>query len=218
MMKRGVKFGSYHTAVDWDMLLTDKSLTPPTPKTNYISVDGRDGDLDLSEALTGEIKFENRKAKYKFFVSAGTYNDRENLIAKILSVIHGRKLKIMIDDDPDHYMVGRCAVTDVKNINAYATMTVDATCEPWKYKVFETIRTVEVTGSAIELNCVNTGVKTVVPMLKVTGSINLEFDSLKIALSEGVFKVPELRLATGLKILTVSGNGALSVIYREAIL
>lgn len=37
---RGVKFGEFHTAEDWDLILNAKSLTPPVPKTNYIAVEG----------------------------------------------------------------------------------------------------------------------------------------------------------------------------------
>ena len=58
------------------MILNEKSYPPPTPKTLYVEVDGRDGDLDLSEGLIGEIKYNNRQAVYKFIMTNGTYQDR----------------------------------------------------------------------------------------------------------------------------------------------
>lgn len=218
MQKRGLKFGSYHTGIDWGLILNSKTYTPPTPKTNYIDVDGRDGSLDLSEALTGEIKYDMRKGTYKFIDVNGTYKEREDLITEILKVVHGKELQIMIDDDPDHYMLGRCTVTALTNNNAYAEITIETKCEPWKYKVLETVRTISVSGQPIELPCVNTGVKTVTPELKVTGTVNIKFDNANLSLSDGTYKIPELRLQSGLKVLTVSGTGTLVVTYREAIL
>lgn len=218
MQKRGLTFGNYHTAKDWGLILTSKTYTPPTPKTNYVDVDGRDGSLDLTEALTGEVKYETRKGTYKFVDINGTYQEREDRITEILKTLHGRELKIMIDDDELHYMLGRCTITALANNNAYCEMTIETKCEPWKYHILETVRTVEVNGQPIELPCVNTGVKTVTPELKVTGTVNIKFDNANLSLSDGTYKVPELRFKSGLTVLTVSGTGTLVVTYREAIL
>lgn len=218
MKRRGLQFGSYHTGNDWGLILNSKYYDPPKPKTKYLSVDGRDGDLDLSETLTGEIKYENRNGKYKFLMTNGTYKDRENLIAEILKAVHGRKMKIMIDDDLDHYMYGRCEISGIKNSNAYGEFTISTECDPWKYRVIETVRTVTVNNDEIELSCVNDGVKTVIPTLKVTGTIKINFDSFSVSLSEGTHKILDLKLRSGVKILTISGNGTLVLSYREAIL
>lgn len=216
MKKRGIKFGSYHTGIDWNLILNSQSYTPPEPKHNYISVDGRNGDIDLSEALTGEITYENGKGTYKFIATSGNYIDRNNLLNNILKVLHGQKMSIISDDDVDHYIIGRCDVSNVKNTNAYMEFTVNTICDPWKYRILETVRTVEVNNQTKELSLVNDGVKTVIPELKVTGSINIAFDSSNVALSDGVYKLTSLKLKSGLKILNVSGIGTLTVTYREA--
>ena len=122
---RGVRFGVYHTAEDWGLILNDKSLTPPVPKTTYIQVEGRDGDLDFSEALTGEIRYNNRVASFTLLATDGTYTDREELISEILGALHGKKVNIVLDDKPDYYLVGRCQVTEVTNNKAYGTIKVN---------------------------------------------------------------------------------------------
>ena len=218
MNRRGIKFGELHSGNDWNIILHSKLQLPPKPKESYVSVDGRDGDIDLSDALTGEIKYENRTLKYEFIMTNGTYLDREDLIMDILKAVHGKKLMIITDDDKHRYFYGRCSVEKVKNTNAYCELTIEATCDPWRFNVLETIRTIAVDSKTIELPCVNLGAKTVVPELVVEGAVNIEYDSTSVALTTGTYKIASLRFKTGTKILTVSGSGTLTVKYREAFL
>ena len=48
---REVVFGDNHTAEDWGLILNAKTISPPTPKVVKISVDGRDGDLNLKISI-----------------------------------------------------------------------------------------------------------------------------------------------------------------------
>lgn len=218
MLLRGVKFGDYHTATEWELILNKKSITPPKPKTVYVSVNGRDGDLDLSEALTGEIKYENRTASFSFLLTNGSNLDRENIITEILAVIHGRKLQIIDDDYPDHYLVGRCTVTGSSNNKSYGSIDIQCNCDPWRYSINDVIRSKTVSGTPLELLCVNSGVKTVIPELKVTGDITLQFGTTNVSLSDGSYKLANLLLKTGTTKLIVGGSGSLTVTYKEAIL
>ena len=61
----GVKFGDKHTFDDWGLVLTEKSLGLPEPKTSGVEIEGADGELDTSEVLSGEIKFSNRQLTFK---------------------------------------------------------------------------------------------------------------------------------------------------------
>ena len=218
MILRGVKFGTYHTASEWGFILNEKTIEPPTPKIVTVPVDGRDGALDLSEALTGEIKYENRKASFTFLITEGTYSDREWIIQTVYSVIHGRKLNIILDDNTLYYLVGRCAITSVTNNNAYGSITIEADCEPYKYSIYETVRTIEATATATEYFLLNGGVKTVVPTLTVTGTVNIKYGNSSASLSEGEYILTDLLLKSGETLIEVEGSGTLKVAYREGIL
>lgn len=219
MMKlRGIKFGEYHTADDWHLTLNAQSLDPAEPKTNFISIDGRDGDLDATEALTGEVKYNNREASFTFIMMDGTVADRENLLIEIYQQIHGRKLNIIRPDDPLRYLVGRCQISNVENLGAYSTFEVTANCEPWRYNIAETIRHTAVTSARLEFPIVNKGRKTIIPELNVTGSVNIEYGTLKLSLETGKYKATDLLLKTGTHLLTVYGSGDLTIRYREAVL
>ena len=218
MVLRGVRFGNYHTAGDWGLILNQKSIDPPTPKIVSVSIDGRDGELDLSEALTGEITFENRRALFVFLITEGTYLDRESMIANIYRAVHGRKLNIIIDDDFTRYLVGRCSITEVTNNNAYGMITIEANCEPYRYSVYDTVRTIDVTATPTDILLSNKGVKSVTPTLKVTGTVNITFGTSTISLSAGEYKISDLVLTSGETLIKVQGSGTLVVTYREGIL
>lgn len=218
MVLRGVRFGNYHTAGDWGLILNAKSIEPPTPKIVNVSIDGRDGEIDLSEALTGEIKYNNRKASFNFIITEGTYLDRESMISNIYRAVHGRKLNITLDDDYTRYLVGRCSITDVTNNNAYGTIKIEANCEPWRYLVYDTVRTIEVTNTLTDIFLSNQGVKSVIPTLTVTGTVNITFGTSKFSLSAGNYKISDLVLKSGETLIQVQGSGTLVVTYREGIL
>lgn len=63
----GVKFGSKHSYDDWGLILKSRPvISPPSPKTIYIDVPGADGIIDLTESMTGEVKFNNRTITFEF--------------------------------------------------------------------------------------------------------------------------------------------------------
>lgn len=218
MILRGVKFGTYHTAGDWGLTLNEKVIEPPTPKIVTIPIDGRDGSLDLSEALTGEIKYENRKLSFTFILTEGTYRDRNGIIRIMYSVIHGRRLEIVLDDDTLHYFVGRCMITSTTNTLAYGTVTIEVECEPFQYSIYETVRTIIADATLTDYFLVNQGVKTLVPTLKVTGAVRIVYGSTSVSLSDGEYKIPSLKLPTGETLIQVDGSGTLVVTYREGVL
>ena len=215
---RAIQFNDKHTAEDWGLILTAKKRNPPTPKYEKISIDGRDGEIDLSRALTGEIKYKNTDASYSFLLSKGTQAEREELLSEIINFIHGNILNIIEPDDQYHYIVGDCIVENVVNNKAYASFTVSADCEPYKYAIEETNRYISLTSSITDIVITNTGTKILIPTLTVNGSVNLTVGSSSVALSSGQYKLTSLKLKPGANTISVSGSGSLIVSYREAIL
>ena len=215
---RGVYFNDYHTNNDWGLILNSKKLDPPTPKVVKVSVDGRDGDLDLSEALTGEIRYENRGAEFTFLITEGSQADREYMINNIINTIHGRTCKIVLPDDLERYLIGRCTVSGIMNDKAYGSFSVSANCEPYRYSIYETKRTIDLTNVATEIALVNSGRKTVVPTIVIDDTANITFGNTTLSLSAGTYQIPALKLTSGVNTIAVSGSGTLALSYREAVL
>lgn len=218
MELRGVKFGNYHTAKDWGMILNSKSITPPRPKTTYVTIEGRDGDLDYSEALAGEIKYENRTLKFTFLLTEGTYSERISLITSVLSILHGKKLDVVLDDDTSVYYSGRCSVTDVVNSNAYAILTVEVICDPFKLKFTDTRKTVTLSTSETTVRLTNNGAKTLIPTFTVSDEATVIYGSSSVTLDAGTHRVPKYILKTGNTDIRVKGTGTLTITYKEGYL
>ncbi len=216
-MERYFILDKFNTWYDWRLILTAKDVTPPEPKTNYVEIDGMSGSLDLSESLTGEVTYKDRIISASFWTNEGAFKERSNLLRKIVTSLHGKKIKIIEPDDPNHYFYGRVSVKSLNNILPYAEFTIEATCEPWRYSIEDTVRSIEVNGDTI-INMVinNPGVKTLTPVITVTGTVILHYNNDEIELGAGNYKIPDLRLYQGVNVIGVSGSGVVTFTYKEA--
>jgi hypothetical protein len=215
---RGIQFNNYHSADDWGLILTARNSIPPTPKYVRVSVDGRDGDLNLSRVLTGEIRFNNRVVYYSFIATEGSQEEREELISFITNELHGQEIKIIEPDDPTHYLIGDVEITNVVNNRAYSTFDVMATCEPYRYAINDVNRVINLTNTETNVVITNAGTKTLIPTVIVDGTVNLTIGSSSIALSSGTYKLTDLTLKKGATVITVKGEGTLNITYKEAVI
>lgn len=217
--KRGFVFGDYDTAAHgWT--LTSWEFEEPELQEILVDVPGRpDGPLDLSDALTnGDPYYNSRGLTATFECSDGTRDDRNALIYELVNALHGRRLGIILPDDQTRYITGRLAIKTEYSDMAHASVTVSATCAPWRYSIFDTRIERTMSSTAREVVLTNNGRKTLVPEVTVTGTVTLICGDTTWTLSSGTYKLPGLKLRTGSTIITYSGSGAVSFAFREAIL
>lgn len=215
MSERFLVLDKFNTFYDWDLVLTELDVTPPEPKTNYVELDGMNGTLDLSESLTGEVVFKDRTLTASFWTSTGSRCDRSLLLRDIITALHGRKIKIIVPDDPTHYFYGRVKVKSVTNLIPYTEFKIEVTCDPWRYSNSHISRSF-VVSEATDLILNNNGVRTLIPMITVSGTVNLICGNASVSLTDGSYKVSDFKLYRGSNIIKVSGNGSVMFTYQEA--
>jgi hypothetical protein len=216
-MERFFILGNKNTWYDWRLYLTAKDIPDAERKANYVDIDGMHGTLDLSESLTGEVKYNDRTITASFWTDNGNRKDRDALLRSIVSQLHGKKIKIIEPDDPDHYFYGRVTIKSKKNILPYAELTLEAICEPWRYAINESSRRVEVKSKSVtDVVINNNGVKTLCPTITITGSVNVIYNGFKTSLTAGTYKFSDVKLYQGVNIIGVSGNGSVTITYTEA--
>lgn len=215
-MKRFILFDNYNTAYDWGLLLTAKAVSAPEPKTNYQELGGVSGSLDLTEALTGEVAYSDRALTASFSLSDGTVQEREVVLRRIAAALHGRRVRIVEPDDPEHYLVGRVHITGTTNTLAYATLDIEAPCEPWRYAVNESERRVVLKSTNTDVVISNAGTKTVCPIITVDGRVEITDNGVTTELYGGSYKITDIRLKPGANVIGVSGYGTVTFTYREA--
>lgn len=221
MDPRGIIFGTYDTAVQgWT--LAGWTLSAPEYRSNFVTVPGRDGDLDLSTALTdGAPRYGNRTLQVTLECSNGTRLERETLINTMVNWLDGWRLNITLPDDEAHYLTGRVRVIPEYNDLAHAAVTVEAVCDPWRYSIYETAITLTAGETEATTRLQNSGRRTVAPTLVITGEgaeVLLAFGSASWALGPGTYQLPDLVLAQGGGEIKYSGVGVLAFTYREAVL
>lgn len=87
-------------------------FAPPPVKTDVVEVPGASGVVDLSEALTGAPVYGNRTGEWNFLVDR-TKNKKawNETYSDIMNTIHGRSLKVSLEDEQDWYYEGRFSVS-----------------------------------------------------------------------------------------------------------
>lgn len=212
----GVSFGSYHTWRDWGLyLMGPASVSLPVVRTNYVDVPGRDGYLDLSDALTGETVYETRDFSVPL-MSLASPEDWPGLYSGILNAIHGQKVRIVLDEDPDYYYTGRVAV-DSPSYDGTWQFNINGVLRPYKLKQTETVVTASLTTEETEITLVNDRMP-VVPTITVEGETVLAWEGGSAALAAGTHCLPGLRLTQGTRVLqarTTGGAGTITITYRE---
>ena len=118
------------------VLLDGYTLEPPEPKTYTVDIPGGNGVIDLTEALTGDVAYKNRKQEFTFAVI--DVKNFEKVKTEVSNFLHGRAFDYTMTMDPGYTYHGRFSV-DSYSHEAYANgllgqfkITVDA--NPYKLK------------------------------------------------------------------------------------
>lgn len=130
---KGIMFGNYHSYRDFQLILSAKTIGTPSPKTETIDIPGGDGVLDLTEFF-GETKYKNRPLSFEFS-SMVTPSEFMSQFATVQNALHGKKMTIALDDDPEWYYIGRISVSEWKADRNIGKLTIDCDCEPYKYRI-----------------------------------------------------------------------------------
>ncbi len=213
----GIKFNDIHSYYDLNLILSQCSISPATPKTNYIDIPGADGSLDLTEAH-GNIKYNDRTGKLVFSVLPG--EDFEQKKSEISNLLNGKHFdKITLDKDPDYYYRGRCSINDWKCDKRIGQITVDLRLKPYKFK--QNVTEVEVTTPNIYhmlmVNLKNEAMPTI-PTIIITGSGSTEIAyNGSTVYSPGTYIVPEYCLYAGDNVFTITQpeTNKVKFIYQE---
>lgn len=212
---KGITFGGLHSYNDLNLVLSSKEIGSPAVKTVKIDIEGADGDLDMTDFF-GEPKYENVRHKFRFSTIV-PQSEFLTLFSTVKNAIHGKRQRIILDDDPSFYYTGRCHVSSFTSEKGTGTVSVECDCEPWRYKLNPTVITATVVDSAT-VTLPNTK-KRVVPEVNIQTdtSIRVVFDTYNIwDLGPGIYKLPELELAEGENTVELTGTGTVIFTYQEA--
>lgn len=212
---KGIKFDNLHTYQDLHLILQPgKEIGSPDVKKMEIDIEGADGSLDLTDFF-GEPKYSNLTHRFDF-ATIVPQAQFLSLFSTVKNALHGKKMRVIFDDDPLFYYIGRPYVSKFTNEKNIGFISIEVECEPYKYKLEKTVVSATVADSAtVRLTNLR---KRAVPEVKIetTGSIRIEYQGSNIwDLGSGSYTLPELELVEGENNVTVTGVGNITFTYQE---
>lgn len=218
-----------HTFKNHGLILNDVYPSAPVPKTTFIDIPGRDGSIDLTEAL-GSVRFENRyltivltDLNYKLSVGEE--------FALLQREIDGRRVKVILDKMPSYYYTGRViSFSDVEQKGLTGTITITVEIEPYRYSIYDAdnpwlwdpfnfLTDMAIDAGSFPVNGTTTrhiyvGMNDVTPTITVTSDMTLEFEGKTYELHTGTINNFDIRLKGNKEnILVFKGNGTVTIDY-----
>jgi hypothetical protein len=231
----GVRFDDIHTYDDWGLhWLEPYTIDYPEADVRTVDIPGTDGVIDLTEAITGHVRYKNRKFDLQFETLDGDYFRHEMIKLQIAAYLHGKRRKVYLDTDPGYYYDARLTVAVEKTSKTDAIITVTGDADPFKYQIFtagddwlwdtfcfetDTIRESKdllVQGErAVYLAPTQSPVA---PKITCSAPMTLKYKDETVSLPAGQFQSPYIVLENEENVLTFTGSGVVTIDYRAGAL
>ena len=182
----------------------------PTAKVSKVPVPGSDVTLDYTDYFGG-VHFNNRTITLTF-LSLEPWDDSMANDMRLKNAIHGKKLEIVFDDDPDWYWAGRVNVGEWTYYRKAGKIVVTIDAEPYKYKQRETVKT----SAGNEIVKLRNSRMPVVPYVSTSGEVTLAWMGHSVTISSGADQIiPQLVLEEGVTDVQITGAATVSFRFRE---
>lgn len=219
---------------DWHLIPSSRPVfNPAEVKTQYVDLPGGNGQIDLTESLTGYPVYKNRTGSIEFYVENG-HESWDVLYSKIANYLHGRTLTAYLEDDSGFFYEGRFDINEWKSDKWWSIITINYNVYPYKKERFgslddwlwdpfdfETgiIREYKdlTVNDSLSLEIIGTN-EPISPIITVTKGDSNDFivsaSGHSYELQNGTNYLPELVIKDKNVTLNFSGNGTVSVNYR----
>lgn len=226
---KGVYFGSFHSFDDWGLLLQSKDIEAPTPKKKQIDLEGSDGVLDLTESF-GSVKYSNRSLSFQFAKKEITQEEYLTLYSNVQNAVHGQKMHVVMDDDPNFFYIGRISVNEWKSDKNLGTIVIEVDAEPFKYDYYSSLdawlwdsfdfendiinelKDIVVPG---KIEIIITGrKKDICPIITSNAAMQMIYEGKTYQIAAGSNKIYQLLIHEGDNVVKFIGSGTISIDYR----
>lgn len=195
------------------IILESVDIEMPQAKISKVSIPGRNGDLDMSEALTGYVMYENRTITVQLGIGGkDAYIKKNNILMNYV----GKIVQVSFSHISGYYN-GRCTVKSIEIDNALHTTVVLAfDCDPFRYEDAPMNKTVTLNGQSTSISCPNLQMPSQATVT-TTSQATIRYGTQQITVSKGEHLLP-FSLAPGSNELRVTGTGTFKITYQRGIL
>lgn len=218
--------------------MTKLYIPYPEPKVHKIDIPHSSGSVDVT-AATGNVNYSDREGlQLEFKLYCKSYAEWKLKLQQIATHIHGQKLKMICDDDLDHYYMVRLQLDSTRSNNINSTVVLTGTADPFKYALLasndpwlwdpfnfvtgEIISSDDVVVDGSATVRVRGGSFPTSPTFYVYDSTNLQviFEDKSYPLPKTsvkayeVYRFPQIKVGADDVNFTFTGKGKVSVVYR----
>jgi hypothetical protein len=147
------------------------------------------------------------------FAAIVPQNQFLSFFSSVKNALHGKKMRIILDDDSLFYYVGRLHVSPFTNEKNIGMVSIEADCEPYKYTLAKTVASYTIDG--VETITLTNGRKRAVPEVAVEGNIKIIYQNYSWSLGSGNYTLPELELVHGGNAIRLEGTGTITFTWQE---
>lgn len=231
-MYHSITFGEKNTWDDWHLIPKSRPLfLPPETKTNTVDIPGGNGSLDLTTALAGHPLYKNRSGTVNFYVENG-FKEWHVLYSEIMSYLHGKRMKAILEDDPRYYYEGRFFVSKWTSDSNYSTISIKYDVAPYKKSLvaagddwewdpfnFEldsitSFEAMEVDGT-LGVNIEGGDMAAAPTIYASAAGMTVTYNGTTYDLNKGTNYISGLELQTGTNTLTFNGTGSVTIKYTK---
>lgn len=203
-------------AVRYNMVLLDGyTLSPPEPKTTTVEIPGRDGVLDLTESLIGDVSYDNRSMSFTFLIV--DLEQFEVVKTQVSNALHGRKFNFEMTMDPGYTYTGRFKIKSYTHtatwshgICGYIEVEIDA--EPYKLKSHY-VYNLNATGGAM-FN-LESGRKKVHPIVEISAPARIRFKDVVYRIGAGRFQLNDILFEEGINEIYINSYELFNLRWDE---
>lgn len=211
------KYKSKSAYYNFDLILTKIENPLPEPKTVKVDINGMDGSLDLSTALTGDIQYNNRKIKMYFTIA--DIRDYDKKISEIANYLHGKNITFINSNDDLYFYKGLATISKWECSKGIGSIVIDVDAYPFKIAIHKTSKTFTVNLiDSIYVECNSR--KRVVPDIEIlSGSMTLMKNNFTTEeLTVGKYTIPEIYLIQGDNYIACNGSGTVKFTWKCEVL
>lgn len=205
LVPHSVTFNGKNSFSDWHLVPDGRPvIAMPEVNKTIVEVPGASEVYDFSEYLTGYPTYKNRTGDMAFHV-LNDYGDWQQRYGEIANHIHGKRIRVSLEDDPTHYYMGRVSIGSwtSNNDGTWSDISFSYDLDPYRYRNTDIVLTQTLNGESyarFALNTSNIGRMPTIP--KFTATNNGNSSGISIRLTN-----PELSLTAS---ESINGNRTLS--------
>lgn len=185
---RTITFDQKNSWEDYGVLTLTISCPEPEVKIAKVEIPGRDGDLDMTEAVAGHPVYNNRPLEFLFRAVSDDTTASKDKRNELVEDIHGKVINVSVDDE-DYSYRGRASVTTETDAGYYVDFMVSVDAEPFKKGTAqEATSSVTTTETAVDLT--NNGDSWETPTVTTNGDITMKIGTTTVVHSGGTFTAP----------------------------